>query len=220
MISRPFTLHALGLCVSTLACDARGVDVGSEEPCVPDPRFALAESQVSGERPSPCAQIGDNRLLNGDFEAPVIAACNAGQYCQFPESGVAGWNTTGRAGLIELWADGFRGVAAQAGAQFLELDAKSQDTVWQEVALPPGKLMYWSLLHRGRNGIDTMELLLGPANAPTSQRIFSSDADAWYPYSGLYRVGPLETTTRFALVSLSGVDIGNFVDAAVLAPVD
>lgn len=219
MIPRSVKLCALGLSLSTFACDARGVNIGSEELCIADPRLLLA-SRASDERLSTCTRIGDNRLVNGDFEAPLVESCKRGRYCTFAAADVVGWNTTSPTQVIELWADGYGSVRAESGLQFLELDAESQDTLWQDVALPPGQLMYWSLLHRGRDDVETMELVLGPADAPRSQGVFSSSTDAWYPYSGLYRVGDQEATTRFALVSRSGVDRGNLVDAMFFAPVD
>ena len=80
--------------------------------------------------------------------------------------------------------------------------------------------MYWSLAHHGREGVDTFELQLGPPGALVSQGSFSSGVDAWYEHSGLYRVGPSETLTRFALVSLTGEAEGNLIDATVFLPVD
>jgi hypothetical protein len=110
-------------------------------------------------------------------------------------------------------------VPAPEGEQFVELDAISTDTLSQDVQLQPGSLMYWSLLHRGRNGVENFELLIGPPDALLSQIELVSPNDGWYPYSGLYRVGPRESTTRLSLASRFGTTEGNLLDAIYFAPV-
>jgi len=213
-------LHPLYLLLASslaLGCDARGIWVGSEELCVADEAlFTLRTS--STERVSTCARVGENQLNNAGFESPT-SACEDG-YCQFTVGALGGWETSSAAQVVEIWSDGHRGVAAPEGSQFVELNATSQDTLWQDVELAPQQLMYWSFLHRGRNGIESVALQVGPPDATSSQGIFTSSADYWTTYSGLYRSGPEETVTRFALVSLDGTTEGNLVDAVVFAPVD
>lgn len=199
-----------------LGCDAHGVNVGTEELCRKDPRLVAAEERPNSEQVSNCAEIGENALVNPGFEAPT---CESGLFCQFPAAEVMGWTTNSAEQVIEIWLDGHQGIDAPEGTQFSELDARSRDTLTQDVALTPGQLMYWSMLHRGRTGIDSMELRMGPPEALVTQATLSSPEDAWYEYSGLYRVGDSELTTRVALVSRSGEDLGNFVDAIMLAPV-
>ncbi|HXK16323.1 MAG TPA: hypothetical protein VNG33_00865 [Polyangiaceae bacterium] len=206
-------------CTLALGCDPRGVSLGSEEQCVLDARFAAVTVNPKHEPLSNCAELGDNLLLNSGFETPVVGACQGGFFCEFPAADVDGWDTTGEAQVIEIWHDGYHDVPAPDGSQFAELDAMSQDTLSQDVALSPGQLMYWSLLHRGRNGIESVEVRIGPPDATVSQGIFSSTNDAWYAYSGVYRVGTAETLTRFALVSRTGTLEGNLVDNIVFAPV-
>jgi hypothetical protein len=203
-----------------LGCDPQGVSVGTEELCMADPAILVAEAHANGERVSSCARIGENRLVNAGFETPVVGACEGGAFCQFPAAEVEGWDTTSPEQLIEIWHDQHYNVPAPDGSQFVELDATSQDTVSQEVALPPGQLMYWSFVHRGRNGIESVELRIGPRDRTTSQGVFNSPADAWYPYSGLYRVGASEQRTRFALVSRTGLAEGNLLDSIVFSPVE
>jgi hypothetical protein len=202
-----------------LACDARGVNLGTEELCVAEPRLTLSDGQLRDPELSTCSRIGDNELTDSGFETPVIGGCQNGLFCQFSAADVDGWDTSSEAQVIEIWHDLHRNVPAPEGSQFVELDAQSQDTIWQDVALSPGQLMYWSFVHRGRNEVETLELLIGPPDAPVSQGTFSSAADAWYPYSGLYRVGETETLTRFALASRTGLAEGNLVDAIIFAPV-
>lgn len=201
---------------AAIGCDARGVSLGTEELCVPDPELRLAQA-TSTEVLSPCARIGENQLVNASFEEPIVS-CSDIDFCKFPPGEVEGWQTTGV--TIELWQDGKMRVPAPEGGQFVELDADSQDTLSQEVASQPGQLMYWSFLHRGRNGVESIELRIGPPEATVSQQILEGEADAWTRHSGLYRVGDAQVTTRFELVSRTGLLEGNLVDAVVFAPVD
>jgi hypothetical protein len=208
------------LCAAALSgCDAHGVSIGSEQLCTKDPRLLAAE-QAGSEQVSSCAEIGDNLVQNPGFEAPLVESCASDlSFCQFPAADVPSWSTDSPEQVTEIWSSGHQGVEAAEGSQFAELDARSRDTLSQDVALPPGQLVYWALLHRGRTGIDSMELQLGPPDALRTQATLSSAEDRWYHYSGLYRVGDDETLTRLSLVSRSGDMQGNFVDAVELAPV-
>jgi hypothetical protein len=212
----------LGACALLGGCDARGVSLGTEELCVKDARLVSAEQRSQVEPISNCAVIGENQLANAGFEAPIVStACGeSGLFCQFPATEVMGWSTSSSDQVIELWLSGHMSVPSPEGSQVGELNARSRDTLWQELALPPGQLMYWSLLHRGREGIDSMELQLGPPDALRIQATISSPEDDWYPHSGFYRVASDEPLTRFALVSRNAEDEGNLVDSVVFAPVN
>lgn len=202
-----------------VGCDRYGVNVGAEELCIKDPRLVEAEKRPNSESVSSCATIGENQLLNGSFEAPLLASICEEMFCYVPAAEVPSWTTDSEEQVIEVWGDGFRGVPAPDGSQFAELDARSRDTLSQELELPPGQLMYWSIQHRGRNGIDSMEIRIGSPDAPVIQATLSSPENAWSGEEGLYRVGPEERRTHLALVSRSGVEEGNLVDAVVFAPV-
>ena len=217
MSARTLSLGVIASCWA-LACDPRGVSLGTEELCVADADLVAAAAE-STETVSPCAAIGKNQLINPGFEVPVIT-CFANAFCRFPAAEVDGWQTSSAQEVIEIWHDGYMNVPAPAGSQFVELNADSRDTLSQELALPPGQLMYWSFVHRGRNGIESVELRIGPPDAERTQRVISSPEDAWYPRSGLYRVGNDELMTRFALVSRTGAAEGNLVDSVVFAPVN
>jgi hypothetical protein len=210
----------LALAAGLLGCNSHGVSLGAQEPCVADARLTEPKLLSGSEVVSSCAIVGDNALSNAGFETPVVGACEKGLFCQFPAADVPAWQTTDEAQVIEIWNDGHRGVPSYEAAQFVELNATVRSTVWQDVALTPGQLMYWSLAHHGRVGVESFELQLGPPEALSSQALFTSAEDAWYQYSGLYRVGGTETLTRFALVSRIGTNEGNLIDATVFAPVD
>jgi len=219
-MTRPLvSLCCLGA-AALLGCDPRGVSLGSEELCVLDARLASVTVNPTDEHVSTCATLGENVLLDASFESPPVGDCMGGFFCEFPAPDVSPWNTTSDSQVIEIWHDGYHDVPAPDGSQFAELDAMSQDAIWQDVALSPGQLMYWSLLHHGRNGIETIEVRIGPTDGTLSQGTFSSGTDAWHPYSGVYRVAPAETLTRFEVASRTGTLEGNLVDALVFAPVN
>jgi hypothetical protein len=207
------------LAIAMLGCEPFGVSLGTQELCIADSRLTDPELSRQGEAPSTCAVVGDSVLLNAGFEAPVVGACEGGVFCHFAAADVPAWQTSSSAQLIEIWKDGHRDVPAPQGAQFVELDAISTDTLWQDVQLDPGSLMYWSLLHRGRNGLENFELLIGPPDAPVSQVEIASPNDDWYAYSGLYRAGPGESRTRLSLASRFGTAEGNLLDAIYFAQV-
>ena len=217
MSARSLSLGVLAAC-SALACDPHGVSLGAEEQCVAEAELIVAAME-STEVVSPCARIGKNQLINPGFETPVVA-CVTTTVCRFPAAEVDGWQTSSPRAVIEVWRDGHLDVPAPAGSQYVELNADSRDTLSQQLALPPGQLMYWAFVHRGRNGIESVEVRIGPPDAERLQAVSSSPEDAWYPYSGLYRVGIDEPATRFALVSRTGLSEGNLIDGVVFAPVN
>lgn len=216
-LSAPVAIAAIAL--SCVACDERGVSVGSEELCQLDPLLVAAQERNPQEDVPPCASVGDNRLVDGNFETPLVGDCNNGFFCQFSANSVPGWDTTSEQQIIEVWNDMHMGVPAFEGKQFVELNATTQDTVFQDLALSPGQLLYWSLAHHGRKGPESFDLLIGAPDAPASQGVIESSNDGWTTFSGLYRVGSDEPITRFALSSRSTGSEGNLIDAVVFAPV-
>jgi hypothetical protein len=210
------------LALFSLGCASRGVSLGSEESCVLDEKLAVAESNP-GSAPLPtCATLGQNRLVNDGFESPrlgTVSDCPT-SFCQVAVARVPGWRTTGDSQQIELWTDGYEDVPSGEAAQFAELDADTPDTLYQDIVLTPSELVYWAVLHRGRSGMENIEVFLGPPEAPASQGVFTSSTDDWQLHSGIYRLVDGEDVTRFALTSRSGTTEGNLVDAAVLAPIE
>lgn len=51
----------------------------------------------------------------------------------------------------------------ELGKQFAELNASEESSLYQIVSTDPGKMYKWSLSHRGRDALDTMALIIGPA---------------------------------------------------------
>ncbi len=162
-------------------------------------------------------------LQDGGFETPVIGA---GNESQVDASLVPPWHTTDGANLIEIWGDGFNGVPAAVGTQFVEINATTAGTLYQDVVTVPGEMMTWTLQHRGRVGPDTMKVLIGDAatadvTSNTGWNYFSADltddTNAWGTHTAAYIVPAGQTCTRFGFraVSSTGGDpsFGNFLDA-------
>jgi CshA-type fibril repeat protein len=168
-------------------------------------------------------------LVNGGLEVPAIAGVNSdvpAANAATPTPGI-GWSTNDPGLVIEVWKDGFLGVPADSGAQFVEMNANAQDTLTQDIATVPGTKIRWSLAHRGRAGTDTMQLRVGapggPAGAQTPDGHAGPDmADgttAWGHYAAVYTVPAGQTTTRFAFTSISEAfapSYGNFLDSVSL----
>jgi hypothetical protein len=166
---------------------------------------------------------GSATLQNGGFEIPVI---DPGGNSSLDASLVPPWKTTDVINQIEIWGSGFNGVPSAAGAQFVEINANSAGTLYQDVVTTSGEKMTWSLEHRGRSGTDTMKVLIGDAttadvNSDTGWNFFSPDLSdpntAWGAHTGSYVVPAGQTCTRFGFraVSSAGGDqsFGNFLDA-------
>lgn len=124
-------------------------------------------------------KMGNNLLENAGFDDVAInssysnlSAANASS----PTSGV-GWSTTATDFFVEVGniqkGDAY-GLGAtittetikpsiREGKQFAELNADEESSLYQIVNTDPGKMYKWSLSHRGRDAIDTMALIIGPA---------------------------------------------------------
>jgi hypothetical protein len=218
---RPF-VFVVPLAFGAWGCGAEGVSLGREEACVLDAKLVAAQ-QRSADVPLPaCAIIGRNQLVNHGMESPAIASSSdcGGDFCQVAATQVSGWRTTGEAQVIEVWTDGYWGVPSPQGAQFVELDAQTPDTLYQDLVLSPGQPVYWSVLHRGRLGEETIEISMGPPEEPTSQGTLTSSERDWQEHSGIYLVGDEETVTRFSIASRTGTTQGNLIDRAELSPIE
>lgn len=210
------------LALVALGCGSRGVSLGSEEACVVDAQLTAAQESSGALSLPACATIGPNQLVNHGMESPPLGAVGGcvTDFCQITAPRVPGWRTTSEAQVIEVWMHGHWGVPASEGTQFVELDADTPDTLYQDVVLTPNELVYWAVLHRGRLGDERIEVFVGPPEAPHSQGSFTSSEQDWQRHSGIYRVGSEETVTRLSLASRSGTTEGNLVDDAVLAPIE
>ena len=123
---------------------------------------------------------GNNLLLNPSFDAVNANAT----YKNFPAANATnttptegiGWSTTAYARLIEIGnfekgnaygidpiSEVFNEPYIRDGEQFAELNADEESSLYQIVNTDPGKMYKWSLSHRGRDAMDTMALIIGPA---------------------------------------------------------
>jgi uncharacterized repeat protein (TIGR01451 family) len=159
---------------------------------------------------SSCSNV--TSVQNASFELPVI-----NQSWTWAANGtVPGWVSTDPVG-IEIWQSGFNGVVAPVGNQFVELNANEAGTLSQSISTTPGQILQWSLLHRGRVGVDTMQVLIGGSYATLQPiRTISDGTSAWGRYSGAYVVPAGQTTTELAFRAIStatgDLTVGNLMD--------
>lgn len=110
------------------------------------------------------------KVENGSFEEPVIGNK---QYDQLSQEKVPYWqttayNTNGSDGMIELFKSNTVYIPNRQqldptdGKQAAELNADEESTLYQNINTIPGSIYMWGLDHRGRTGVDTMALVIGP----------------------------------------------------------
>lgn len=154
-----------------------------------------------------------NLIVNGSFEQPVIAGTNVGYYTQ---SNVPGWLTSSTDTTIELWGNNFNGVPAYAGNQHAEINYTQMSALYQDLATTPGSILVWYFAHRGRSGVDVMQLRIGAPGNTQQQGQFSTGSTAWNVFSGSYIVPAGQTSTRFEFQAISTASgspaAGNFID--------
>lgn len=152
-------------------------------------------------------------IINESFESPVLTS----NYQILNESAVPGWLTTATDSRVEFWRSGFLGVDSYNGNQHAELNANRYGALYQNLCLTPGTIMNWSLRHRGRSGVDEMQLRIGADLASAAvQQTMSTDNDAWVIYSGTYTVPLGQNNTLFIFEAIStasgSISVGNFID--------
>ena len=168
--------------------------------------------------PSPI-DVCSSVILNTGFES----APNPTSYFIIPEEQVEGWATIpdspasgasyGARNGIEIWKSGFQGVPAFEGSYFAELNANVPGMLYQDVQLTPGSSYTWSFAHRGRSGVDTINVMMGPPGAAVLQNSFSTGTTAWKSYGGIYTVPIGQNITRFGFQAAGSGSSGNFLDA-------
>ncbi|MEU8758037.1 hypothetical protein [Streptomyces sp. NPDC048659] len=204
----PWRGWAVALVVTALVPAASAAALAPPAPPGPSRR---AERVAPAPASTVCAK--PQRLANGGFEEPVIPDAS---WDLLDEDKVPGWDTTASDRVIELWSSGFRGVPAAEGRQFAELNANEPSSLYQDIDTVPGSRLRWRLSHRGREGTDTMEVLIGaPGGATASQGVLSDGNQAWGTHTGTYTVPKGQRRTRFsfhALTAEGGLSIGNFLD--------
>ncbi|WCC46088.1 T9SS type B sorting domain-containing protein [Tenacibaculum finnmarkense] len=165
-----------------------------------------------------CDECGctDNPFENGSFEDRYFR----GYYPYIAdESNFTGWETTAADNKMELWyKNNFEGVPSYDGSDnFVELNANTVGSLYQEFCTKPGDVINWSVAHRGRLGRDVATVKIGKSLASATIEKTMSDGKTWKEYSGAYTVPAGQTTTviSFDAVSTFTKDksTGNFIDA-------
>lgn len=123
-----------------------------------------------------------NLLNNFGFEDAIVTSTSGYQWANAanassPTSKI-GWSSTASDYRVEIGT--FKGgkdayglgvkfntvtynaPSIRDGEQFAELNADQESSLYQIVKTDPGKMYKWSLSHRGRDGLDTMALVIGP----------------------------------------------------------
>ena len=101
---------------------------------------------------------------------------------------IGGWCTTATAKKVEIGClkkSNAYGLPEQVvskvyvrdGAQFAELNANQESTLYQYISTESGKKYEWSLSHRGRNGVDTMALVIGPKQEYDPKKVSKNSRD-------------------------------------------
>lgn len=127
--------------------------------------------------------------------------------------------------------------SASDGKQYAEINAGAQGALYQTIVTTPGTTMNWSVDHSGRNGTDTMAVVMMPESlakdvktqsqllkvisSPSSYNAtviggLTAAKGTWTTHSGQYTIpdGQYETRYFFVSVSASGNNayIGNHID--------
>ncbi|PZG39276.1 cell surface protein [Listeria ivanovii] len=160
-------------------------------------------------------------IKNSDFEDVDIATYgqNAGEknVWMVDQEGVAAWGTTNPTGKIEVWQAGnSQNIPPFSGINFIELNSDGIGPVYQDIRTIPGSVLTWKFAHRGRDGVDTADLVIGtPENQDEVVRVSDDNTD-WGNYQGNYVVPAGQTITRLTFNPIStatgSLSIGNFLD--------
>ncbi|RAM12815.1 cell surface protein, partial [Listeria ivanovii] len=132
-------------------------------------------------------------IKNSNFEDVDIATYgqNAGEknVWMVDQEGVAAWGTTNPTGKIEVWQAGnSQNIPPFSGINFIELNSDGIGPVYQDIRTIPGSVLTWKFAHRGRDGVDTADLVIGtPENQDEVVRVSDDNTD-WGNYQGNYVV--------------------------------
>lgn len=169
------------------------------------------------------ASIASAGLINSSFEYGQ-AGSSWSDHNDASINPSGGWFTTEPDHQIEIWGNGYSGVNAYDGTNFAELNANAVGTLFQTVTgIGSGDLVDYHFAHRGRQGVDTMELKVTDTTtgAILFDHQYSDGNQAWSFYSGSFTVGLNVASTdsiKFAYQSISAAGgnstIGNFLDDA------
>ena len=101
-------------------------------------------------------KVLSTELLNGGFEETTYDGPCRGE--MRTGDGVYAWHTTASDLNMEIRSD-----SGHSGKQNAELNAYEFASIYQEIKATEGDVLDWSIKHAGRNGTDTMAIVVGPA---------------------------------------------------------
>jgi hypothetical protein len=88
--------------------------------------------------------------------------------------------------------------------------------LYQTLSVDPGDIVKWNVAHRGRAGVDVMNIVVGPTGSPTVQQTATTGNTSWKVYSSSYTVpaGVTEIEIGFEAISTASgnTSVGNFID--------
>lgn len=137
---------------------------------------------------------GNNLLVNAGFDDVKITAAYSflkAANSSNPKAGI-GWCTTASSYNMEVGnlekgnayslpvtieTTVFNAPSIREGNQFVELNAEQESSLYQVVTTESGKMYRWSLSHRGREGLDTMALIIGPNQEYAPTKVTSKSRD-------------------------------------------
>ncbi len=170
-----------------------------------------------------CASLSSAGLINSGFEYGQ-ANNSWSDHSDASINPTGGWLTTEPDHQIEIWGNGYSGVNAYDGTNFAELNANAVGALYQNTTgIKSGDLVDYHFAHRGRLGVDTMELKI--TDTKTGVVLFdhqySDGNQAWGFYSGSFTVGNNVASTdsiQFSYGSISAAGgnatYGNLLDDA------
>lgn len=205
-------------------------------------------------------------VLNGSFEAPDLTDYKFQEFVPEGTTGLF-WKTTASneegdqptyptgstqqndgkhyIEIIDTGTSGHKSEAVQHhnqgtatnGTQYAEINAGAVGALYQTIATIPGTTMYWSVDHSGRNGTDTMAVVMMPESRAKSittqaqlQQVLDKPGDygatvesnlsaqkgVWTTHSGQYTIPEGQYETRFFFMAVSTYNnenyIGNHID--------
>lgn len=163
---------------------------------------------------APLVSACSNGFQNPGFEMRPMIAANT--YLIYPERNMPYWKTTATDGMMEMWSTPFNGVSAYEGIHFMELNANLFGALYQDIYTQPGTVFIWHFAHRGRAGVDSCNLKIGPPGATVQVRKVGDGNTAWGVYEGSYTVPANQYITRFEFNAVStangNLSVGNFLD--------
>ena len=160
--------------------------------------------------------LAPDLLCNIDFEDVQITPANSFKIVN--QSTVPCWKTTASDGMIEVWGNGFLGVPAYSGTQFIELNANEVATLYQDFKVTEGNSAKISFAHRGRNGVDVMSVEVGPVNGPFENIGTITTGNSNWSYHTIDYTFPTNGDSNYrikfnSISSTGGAGVGNFLDA-------